>query len=71
MQCGRGEGMREFRKRLNLKSREMAKEIGVSHSYYYKIEENYQNPSYEFMRKLKKRFPEVSIDDLFFADLKK
>ena len=49
----------EFRKSL-------AKEIGVSPSYYYKVESGYQNPSYEFLAKFKRRFPDASIDVLFF-----
>lgn len=56
----------EFRESKNLKQNEMAKEIDVSASYYYKIESRYQNPSYEFLAKLKKRFPEVNIDEMFF-----
>ena len=43
----------EFRKSLNLKQNEIAKEIGVSPSYYYKVESGYQNPSYEFLAKFK------------------
>ena len=31
----------EFRKSLNLKQNEIAKEIGVSPSYYYKVESGY------------------------------
>lgn len=56
----------EFRKSLNLKQNEIAKEIGVSPSYYYKVESGYQNPSYEFLAKFKRRFPDASIDVLFF-----
>jgi transcriptional regulator with XRE-family HTH domain len=51
---------------LNLKQNEIAKEIGVSPSYYYKVESGYQNPSYEFLAKFKRRFPDASIDVLFF-----
>ena len=56
----------EFRKSLNLKQNEIAKEIGVSPSYYYKVESGYQNPSYEFLAKFKRRFPDARIDVLFF-----
>lgn len=56
----------EFRKSLNLKQNEIAKEIGVSPSYYYKVESGYQNPSYEFLLKFKKKFPNVSVDKIFF-----
>lgn len=55
-----------FRISLGLKQNQMAKEIGVSPSYYYKVESGFRNPSYEFIRKFKKRFPEVDADELFF-----
>lgn len=48
----------EFRKSLNLKQNEIAN--------YYKVESGYQNPSYEFLAKFKRRFPDASIDVLFF-----
>lgn len=58
--------LKEFRKSRKLNHKEMAKEIGVSASYYYKIESGYRNPSYEFLMKLKERFPDVNIDEMFF-----
>lgn len=58
--------LREFRESLHLSQKNMAKRIGVSPSYYYKVESGYQNPSYEFLAKFKRRFPNVSVDDLFF-----
>ena len=45
----------------------MADEIGVSASYYYKVESGFQNPSFEFLKKLKERFPEANIDQMFFS----
>lgn len=32
-----------------MSQKNMAKRIGVSPSYYYKVESGYQNPSYEFL----------------------
>lgn len=58
--------LEKFRKSKKLNQKEMAKEIGVSTSYYYKIESGYQNPSYDFLVKLKERFPKVNIDEMFF-----
>lgn len=55
-----------FRIDLELSQDQMAKEIGVSKSYYSKIESGFQNPSFEFLKKLKMRFPEVNIDEMFF-----
>lgn len=58
--------LQAFRESLHFTKKDMAKEIGVSASYYYKVESGQLNPSYEFMRKLKNRFPRVNIDQLFF-----
>ena len=60
------EKLREFRESLYLSQKNMAKKIGISPSYYYKVESGYQNPSYEFLAKFKRRFPDASIDVLFF-----
>lgn len=50
----------------NLKEKEMADAIGVSSSFYYKVESGQQNPSYSFLVKLKRAFPEIVIDEIFF-----
>ena len=52
--------LKEFRKKKGFNQKQMAKEIGVSASYYCKVD------SYEFMVKLKGRFPDVIIDEVFF-----
>ena len=58
--------LKEFRELKKHSQKEMAEQIGVSASYYYKIESGYQNPSYDFLVKLKRRFPMVDIDKMFF-----
>lgn len=58
--------LKEFRLQKNLEQKQIAKEIGVSASYYCKVEQGVRNPSYMFMSKLKKRFPDVNIDEMFF-----
>ena len=59
--------LREFRESLHLSQKNMAKRIGVSPSYYYKVESGYQNPSYEFLAKFKRSFPNASVDQIFFS----
>lgn len=49
-----------------MSQKNMAIQIGVSPSYYYKVESGYQTPSYEFLLKFKKKFPNVSVDKIFF-----
>ena len=60
--------LKEFRNSKKLSQKEMAIQIGVSPSYYYKVESGYQNPSYEFLAKFKRSFPNASVDD--FSDYK-
>ncbi len=62
----RENGLKRLREEQRFNQKEMAVTIGVSASYYYKVESGYQNPSYDFLCKLKKRFPEADIDELFF-----
>lgn len=59
-------GLKLLRYEQQLNQKEMAVTIGVSASYYYKVESGYQNPSYDFLCKLKRCFPEADIDELFF-----
>ena len=61
------EKLREFRESLHLSQKNMAKRIGISPSYYYKVESGYQNPSYEFLAKFKRSFPNASVDQIFFS----
>lgn len=51
----------EFRLSKGLNKIEMAKKIGVSRSYYEKIEFSKRNLTVNFLRKLKKAFPEFDI----------
>ena len=59
--------LREYRESLHMSQKNMAKRIGVSPSYYYKVESGYQNPSYEFLAKFKRSFPNASVDQIFFS----
>lgn len=59
----------EFRKNQNLSLSEMADTLGVSKSYYEKIEYGDRTPSYNFILKLKKRFPEIDIDNFFCEEI--
>lgn len=54
-----------LRKSLKLSPKEMAERIGVSKSYYYKIEEESRNPSFNFLLKFKQNV-NVNIDQIFF-----
>lgn len=58
----------EFRINLNKSTTEMAAIIGVSKSYYEKIEYEDRNPSYNFITKFKAAFPNADVDSIFFDD---
>lgn len=56
----------EFRKSKNMTIDEIASIIKVSSSYYQKIETGQRNPSYNFIKKFKKKFREIDVDKIFF-----
>ncbi|MDY0235104.1 MAG: helix-turn-helix transcriptional regulator [Gudongella sp.] len=55
-----------FRKSKNLTVNEIADKIGVSSSFYEKIEYGDRNPSYNFILMFKSAFPEGETDKIFF-----
>lgn len=57
--------LKRFREKLELTQEQMAKTMGVSKSYYIKIEEGYRNPSYNFLKKFKRCYQQ-NLDDIFF-----
>ncbi len=57
-----------FRNNLNKNTTEMASIIGVSKSYYEKIEYEDRNPSFNFITKFKKAFPYADVDNIFFSN---
>lgn len=61
------ERLREFRKSHNLTQEAMALKLGITVSMYEKVEGGRANASAAFMRRIKKAFPEVNIDNIFFA----
>lgn len=57
-----------FRLKKKKTMKEMALLLGVSLSYYSKIEWNERNPSYNFINKFKEIYPNVDGDKIFFAN---
>ena len=55
----------EFRKSIDKTTEQMARKIGVSESYYLKIEYGQRNPSYNFISKFKRAFPKADIGIFF------
>lgn len=48
--------------KINFTQQEMANKLGVSHSYYSKLENGNKTPSYNFLVKVKKEFPELDMN---------
>lgn len=59
----------EFRKRNGFTKKEIANLVGVSHSFYEKIEYSDRNPSYQFLAKFKNAFPLFDMNIFFDPSL--
>lgn len=62
------ERLKAFRRSQKITQEVMAFRLGITVSMYEKVESGRANASASFMRRMKKAFPDVSIDDIFFAD---
>lgn len=58
--------LKNFRKQNKMTLKQLAEEIGVSEGYLKNIEYGVSNPSYNFLQKFNKRFPEENINKMFF-----
>ncbi len=57
--------LKEIRESNKLTQKAMAEKLEVSDSYYQQIEGGFKQPSYNFIRKFKECFPNVS-SEIFF-----
>lgn len=58
--------LKEFRQSKQLSQEAFAREIGFTLSMYSKVESGRVKPSRNFMEKVKKSFPEIDINVVFF-----
>lgn len=56
----------EFRLKHNYTQKAISERLNTTLSFYSKIESGDRNPSYNFLTKFKEKFPEESIDKIFF-----
>lgn len=61
--------LKNFRLGKSISKDKIARIIGVSLSFYEKVENGHVNASRGFMEKLKIAYPEVNIDELFFSNM--
>ncbi|MGX8791704.1 helix-turn-helix domain-containing protein [Oceanobacillus sp. M60] len=58
--------LKTFRTQLGLSQKDMADKVGVSISFYSKIEGRFKYPSYRFLKKFKEAFgDEVDMNEFF------
>lgn len=60
--------LRSFREQQRLSILEMSKSLGVSKSNYEKVEYGQRTPSYNFVKRFKRKYPMADTDALFFDD---
>lgn len=63
----KNDNLSRFRLSSGLTLKEIADKIGVSKSYYEKIESGIRNPSFNFIEKFKSKYKDVDADSLFFT----
>lgn len=56
----------DFRVKNKLTQKQMSEKLAITLTFYSKIETGIRNPSFNFMRKFKKVFPEADINQIFF-----
>ncbi len=57
-----------FRNIEGLSQKELADKLGVTLSFYSKIEIGLRNPSFNFIMKFKSNFPTADINKIFFEN---
>lgn len=58
--------LKKLRQERSLTHEQLAKELGISKSYYVKIENDFMNPSYKVLKKLKDFYGEdINLNELF------
>jgi len=59
--------LKEFRISKELNFEKISSMIGVSESFYRKIESGERGTSYNFISKFREVFPKANIDEIFFS----
>ncbi|MFH5812107.1 helix-turn-helix domain-containing protein [Companilactobacillus sp. FL22-1] len=57
--------LKELRNKSGMNQRDMAKILNISYSHYVKLENNFVNPGFKLIKKIKKEFPEVDLNRIF------
>ncbi|MCP0886962.1 helix-turn-helix transcriptional regulator [Ligilactobacillus sp. WILCCON 0076] len=57
--------LKEFRKKKGLKQQEMADVLQISYSHYVKLENDFVNPSFELLKRIKEKYKDFNVNRLF------
>ncbi|QRN86005.1 helix-turn-helix transcriptional regulator [Clostridia bacterium] len=59
--------LKQYRASLGITQREVTERLGTPKNFYSDIENGSRTPSYNFLKKLKRAFPDINIGDIFFS----
>lgn len=60
--------LKDFREAIKKTQEEMADELGISKSFYEKIENGKRKPSRELMERLKQKYPLIDLNIFLSSD---
>lgn len=60
--------LKQLRLSKSMTQENLARRMDITLSYYSQVERGVLSPSSMFMWKLKRAFPEINIDEMFFSD---
>ena len=61
------EKLQAFRKEKDLTQKQMARELDRTVAHYKAVEYGIRNPSFEFLERLKNKFPKCNVDKIFLS----
>lgn len=61
------EKLQAFRKEKDLTQEQMARELDITVAHYKAVEYGIRNSSFEFLERLKNKFPKCNIDKIFLS----
>lgn len=60
--------LRNFRLSQNKSMEDISSEMGISKSFYEKVEYGQRTPSYGFIKRFKRQYPHCDTDKIFFSN---
>lgn len=57
--------LKDLRNKIGISQMEMAKRLSITYSHYTKLENNFVNPSFKLLKKIKEEFSELDMNDFF------